>query len=409
VSRVFRHCVPVVIGVSLLAQLAAVRLRGAFEPRSVPVDYLNRYRPQAETILAGGGMLLRGEPRTPPAYPLALAGAIALCRGHGVGPDAAARLLNLVLMALAAALLTAAVRRAVGERAALCSGLAFATYPFAVYLGLAPGPEPLYLFSLSLTAWLIAATMGSSPWWAAAAGALAGYSMLVKPIGILLPLFYAAAYLMMGRQDRGPGSRYARPALVLAAAALAVLPWQVYLRQHDIRNVLLSSLGGATAYEGWTYGLAAGAGGDRADLPADVIALMGRIAGEGKDASLTRLFGVVARKGSERPAAFAKLAALKLVRPWFGTDEQWHERTIALVQALYLLAAVAGLVLWLGSRNGRALMAPLAAIMLCHWLMAFATMSILRYMMPMSFLLAVCIGVLAGRIWPGRRADAVHA
>lgn len=408
-SRVIRHCVPVVIGISLLVQLAAVRLLGTFEPRSVPFDYLNRYRPQAETILAGGGMLLHGEPRTPPAYPLALAGAIALCRGPGIGPDGAARLLNLVLMALTAALLTAAVRRALGERVALFSGLAFATYPFAVYLGLAPGPEPLYLFSLSLTAWLVAATMGRSPWWAAAAGALAGYSMLVKPIGLLLPPFYATAYLAAGYRSCASGPRFARPGLVLAAAALAVLPWQVCLRDNGIRDVVLSSLGSATAYEGWTYGLSAGAGGDRADLPGDVTALMGRIAGEGKDAPVARLYGVIAREGSQRPAALAKLAALKLVRPWYGTDEQWHERTIALVQALYLLAAVAGLVLWLRGKGGRPLLATLAAITLCHWLMAFATLSILRYMMPVSLLLAAGIGVLAGRIWPERRTDAVHA
>ncbi len=407
-SRVSRHCVPVVIGVSLLVQLAAGRLLGEFEPRSVPLDYLNRYRPQAETILAGGGMLLNGEPRTPPAYPLALAGAIALSRGHGIGPDGAARLLNLVLMALAAALLTAAVRRAMGGRAALFAGLAFATYPFAVYLGLAPGPEPLYLFSLALTAWLIVATMGRNPWWAAAAGALAGYSMLVKPIGILLPFFYAAAYAAGRQGQRPPGSRLLRPALLISASCMTILPWQIYLSSRIVRPVVLSSLGSGTAREGWTYGLSTGAGGDRARLPGDVIALMQQVAREGSGVSATRLYHAIARAGAGRPAALAKLAALKLLRPWYATDEQWHEPAIAMVQAFYLLLAAAGFAVWRRERRGGILVPALLAIALCHWLMAFATFSILRYMMPASFLIAALAGTLADRLLPHQRPNAAN-
>lgn len=408
-SRIFRHGVPLVILVSLLAQLVALRLAGAFEPRSLPFDYTHRYRPQAETILAGGGMLLHGEPRTPPAYPLALASAIAIGRGRGLGPDAAARLLNVFLMALTAALLTVAARRAMGERIALFAGLTFATYPFAVYLGAAPGPEPLYLFSLALTVWLVSATMERSPWWAAAAGALAGYSMLVKPIGILLPAFYAAAYLTAGSKAGTEGPRVARAALVLAAAASAVAPWQAYVRHETGRNVVLSSLGAAAAYDGWTYGLSPGAGGDRASLPDDVTALMRRMAEEGKGLPAARFYGMIVRNGAERPAAFAKLAAVKLARCWYGTDEQWHEGLIAAVQALYLAAAAVGWSIWSKRRNGAVLASVLAAVLLCHWLMAFAALSILRYLLPSSFLLAVGIGVLAGRMWPGRAAEAVDA
>ena len=107
-ARACRYCVPLAALVSLAVSLIAVRLYASFEPRSAPMDYRNRYRPQAEAILHGGGLLLHGEPRTPPGYPLALAGAIALSRPAGIDPDVAALLLNIALMALTAALLTTA-------------------------------------------------------------------------------------------------------------------------------------------------------------------------------------------------------------------------------------------------------------------------------------------------------------
>jgi hypothetical protein len=389
-----RHCVLLVTLVSLGIQLVAAHFYTSFEPRAIPMDYHKRYRPQAETILAGGGLLLNGQARTPPAYPLALAAIYALT---GTGPDTAALMLNIFLMALTTAWLAAATRRVLGCKIALFAGLVFATYPFAVYLGLGLGPEPLYLCALAFTVWLMAATMGRHPLWAALVGAATGCTMLIKPIGILLPLFYAGVYLMAGPKNRAMTARLARPLLVLSASVLMILPWQMYINRHSDRMVLLSDIGRGTTLEGWTYGLTAGAGGDKSNLPGDVTELMKKVAREGDRASAAQIYKIIIRAGRERPVAFIKLTALKLIRPWYGTDERWHERTIGLLQLLYLALTAAGFAVWLKERNGVVLIAALAAITACHWLMAFATFSILRYLMPASFMIALFTGILAGR------------
>jgi hypothetical protein len=391
-----RYCILLVALASLAVQLIAVHLYSTFEPRTIPLDYHKRYRPQAEAILAGDGLLLHGQARTPPAYPLALAAIYAI---PGTGPDTAALLLNILLMALTAAGLAAAVRRALGCRIALFTGLIFVTYPFAVYLGLGLGPEPLYLCALAFTAWLMTATMGRHPMWAALIGAAAGCTMLVKPIGLLLPLFYAGVYLIASPKSRGMTERLLRPLLVLTASVLMIMPWQMYINRHTDRLVLLSDIGRGTTLEGWTYGLTAGAGGDKANLPGDVTKLMEKVARAGNNVSAVQLYNVILRAGREQPKAFAKLAALKFIRPWYATDERWHEHTIGLIQLIYLALSATGFAVWLKEKRGVILITALLAITVCHWLMAFFTFSILRYMMPASFMIAVFSGILAGRTY----------
>ncbi len=402
-----RYRVILVMAASLLVQLLAVGSYHSFEPRSIPVDYFNRYRPQAEAILQHGDLLLNGQPQTPPLYPLALAGLIKISLLLGCGANAAALLFNIVLMALTAGLVTVLVNAAFGARASLFAGLAWCTYPFGVYLGLDLGPEPMYLLSLMAVCWLLLRLPNRHVWQALPAGVACGGAILVKPIGLLLPVVAIVTLIAMARQNKLSRVWWAlRSAMLLLGSLAMVLPWQVYIFQRTCVLTILSTKGSATALEGWTFGLTTGVGGDEMKLPANAEAFMRDVRDHARSDGASSVLAAVAGSAAAHPAGFIQVSLLKAARCFYGTDERWHEREIIAIQALYAILTAAGLWLWWRRRTQKrtVLLTLLVSLALMHWLMAFATFSILRYMIPGSFLMAACAGLAGDALFSRSRA-----
>jgi len=183
----------------------------------------------------------------PPAYPLALAAAMA------VAPAAdaleAARLLSCVLGFVAILLIGFLGRRLFGATTGLLAAGLLAFYPRHVLQSAVLFSEHLFLpLLLLLLTILVTAWDRPSAWrLAALAGCVAGLLALVRPIGYLLGLLWVAQILARRRRWR----------LVLAEAALLVgmqhavlLPWAI--RNHVTLGKLsfLSSVGGVDLFIG---------------------------------------------------------------------------------------------------------------------------------------------------------------
>ncbi len=400
----------------MLVYMAVWVALGSFERRAVPEDFNHRYLPIAHGILERGDFLLDGRAPSPPLYPLALAGLTKLGRLFHINEENAARAFNVLAMALLAVMFHAIVQRATDGRTALIAALVWVTYPFGVYLAPQPGPEPLYLVALVLAAWAAIEAGGAAerpgPHTALAAGMAGALPMLVKPMALFLPLALLIFLVVAWARRRVPLTCFALScSLFIAGLLIVILPWEAHLWQRTGKFVPVADKAGSSIYDGWTFGLHAGAGGDLARLPGEVKTFMVEVEKLSQGKGSGEVLSAIRTAAGKHPVAFLKLLLIKAGRCWYGTDEMWHERLILAVQLFYLSLAAVGSVLWFrAKRPGGALVAVLLCLLLYHWATATAALSILRYMIPAGFLLAVMAAVAINqcRLWPcgcGKRLD----
>lgn len=237
-------------------------------------------------------------------------------------------LLALGLFNLASAILTGWLalrlgRRLFGSEAAARLGLLlFAIYPNAIgYVPLAL-TEVFYTALLLLGCWLVIARRpGAAGWpWLIAAGLVFGFATLVKAQTlVMVPLLFAIDWLRSPDPWRRLPGLVGQGALVLAVAALAVLPWTMRNHAQLGHWVAVSTNGGYTLLTGNNDS----ATGDYTPDDPTVAALMARqdLDEVTRDAEAKRL-GVewIARN----PAAFVALAPRKLMRLWLPDGEaEW--------------------------------------------------------------------------------------
>lgn len=378
---------------SIAVYSAAWALLGSFENRTVPVDFRTRYLPIAQGIAERGDFLLDGRAPSPPLYPLALTGLTKLGVLFHINEENAAKAFNVITMALLAVLFHSLVKRSTDGRTALIASLVWITYPFGIYLALQPGPEPLYLLTLLLAAWAALAAIRPNPYAALAAGMAGALPMLVKPMVLFLPFVLLGFLAVTWIRRRVPFGSFALScSLLVAGLLLVVMPWEAYLWEKTGKLVPVADKAGSAIYDGWTFGLHAGAGGDVARLPEEVKTFMMEVEKSGQGRGSGEVMHAVTEAAGKRPGAFLKLLLIKAGRCWYGTDEMWHETLILGIQAVYLLLSAVGTVLWLRKgRPGQGLVLMLFVLLLYHWAAATAALSILRYMVPAGFLMSFIV------------------
>lgn len=398
-----RKSIAVVFFVSLLTALAAAWGLGRNEDFGPSSDYRSVYRPSAESLVEGRGYSIRGRALSgpPPGYPLALAGAFRVGRLVGLSEDAAAALLNIVTFAAGAALLASSAGRVFGGRAGFLAGCLWATYPLALRLVPSLGSEMLFCLLLFGAFEMLRRCLGdspSSPWKALGLGVLAGAAMLVRPIAIGLGVVFALLAGALDR-DRPLRTRLVLGLCILAGNLLAVLPWSAWVYGHSGRLVLLSDHGTASVRDGLTYGIAKDYRREMA-VPGEVRGLMQRTleaAERGDIDSMSALAGFMTGELRHDPVAWAKLMGLKLVRSWYGTDRGAHDALSFWIQAVYLVViALGAAAAWKGGRDQRRWTIAVVTVACYFWLMTFAVLSIVRYMVPaMGLLMTLAPGARA--------------
>jgi 4-amino-4-deoxy-L-arabinose transferase-like glycosyltransferase len=203
----------------------------------------------ARSLASGSGFVgAGGEPTAsrPPLYPVVLAGMYRI-----FGPHAAAgRILQILLGGAIVALAYLLARRLVPERAAVAAAVLAAFAPPLVFISAYLLSENLYVvlllsflivFSRSLETEI---TYRSS----AAGGILLALASLARPNAFPFALFAAAAYVVWGAGALR--ARLARCALLLAVLLAVLVPWAARNEARLGKNVLFTTNGGITFYQG---------------------------------------------------------------------------------------------------------------------------------------------------------------
>jgi 4-amino-4-deoxy-L-arabinose transferase-like glycosyltransferase len=228
-------------------------------------------------------------------------------------------LFNLACSILTGYLALLLARRLFGsELAARIGLLLFALYPNAIgYVPLAL-TEVFYTALLLLGCWLV--IMRRSALWLVAAGVVFGVATLVKAQTlVMVPLLFAIDWLRTGDIWRRLPALIGQGALVLAMAALTVMPWT--LRNHAQLGawIAVSTNGGFTLLTGNNDT----ATGDYTPADPTVTALMARsdLNEVTRDAEAKRLgWAWIAAN----PDGFVSLAPRKLARLWLPDGEaEW--------------------------------------------------------------------------------------
>jgi 4-amino-4-deoxy-L-arabinose transferase-like glycosyltransferase len=404
---VARRLVPVSVFVLAAAVVlgfrAAVPAAGSVNESS---DFTEFYEPVARNLMAGRGLVRndgRAALRYPPGYPVIVAGTFVAARALDVAEPEAIGALSAISVAIAALCVFELARRVwPGPRALLAPALV-ATYPLLLWLCRQPSSELPFLALVSLAVLAFwASTEGETRYGLAClAGALAGFAMLVRPIAIGAGALLAAFAWSWNRGSRRRGVSIA--AVILLGNVLVVLPWEMWAFEKSGRVIPLSTGGVAGVRDGLVFAGTRKDWREAKSVPADVAELTGEI--EGRYSELKRLRDIaslLAQQAATRPSAVAKLLAWKAVRVWYATDARRHEAEIALLQAPYLI-----LLVWSAVRaraqgtKATRLVSLLVGFCSLFWLMAFLTLSIVRYLVPaIALLFAIAPAALPRRVDP---------
>jgi hypothetical protein len=283
----------------------------------VPTSDAAWYFGRAAELAAGLGYLDKGEPTAfwPPGWPLALSAVFRL-----TGPSVlAVGLFNLACAAATAWFTLALGRRLFASEAAARTGLLLlAVYPNSI------GYVPLALTEVFYTALLMAGcwlfVTRKSAWMLIPVGAIFGFATLVKAQTlVVVPVLFAIEWLRAPDIWRRMPALVLQGALVLAVAALTVLPWTVRNHQQVGHWVAVSANGGFTLLTGNNDS----ATGDYTPDDPTVAALMARpgLDEVARDAEARRL----AMAWIEvHPGKFLALMPQKLARLWLPDGEaEW--------------------------------------------------------------------------------------
>jgi len=185
---------------------------------------------------------------------------------------------------------------------------------------------------------------------------------------------------------------------------VALLPWGIITFSETGGFVPLSSQGPLSVVVGVIWLSGPGTKEVKEILSDDVMDLIERVKTEDLSSffKLSRFFG---QELINRPVPLLKLIGLKLVRSWYGTSTRWYEeREILAVQILYLIAGFLGLIIYVikTAKTKTRDMIFLLGPVFYFWMMAFFSVSIMRYMIPAMGLIiifsAITVSILIDKI-----------
>lgn len=380
--------------VSLLVSLIFLTLLGNIGPPQhlIPgTDYLNFYQPVANNILQGEGITLKGELglRYPPGYPIILSMIFAISSLLGISKLGLIVIFNIIMVALATCFLFLIAESIFNKKIAVIASALWLSYPFNLWFIKNPNTEVPFILLLYAGIWLYLLALKKKHFgFIFLSGAILGLAALVRPMGLLLPLLFILLIFFLLKENPKKLCLWLALALLMGNL-MAILPWEVYVFSITGKVVPLSTGGPPSAVDGLAFALKLGAGGDQVTVSSDVLALMERARSE----SLTtgaKVFQFCTEELINRPATFFKLIGLKLVRSWYATSQMWWEGKILIVQLVYLIPGLIGIIYGFRKYKDKIYnIIFLLGIILYFWLMTILVLSILRYMVPAMGLIII--------------------
>jgi len=383
---------------------------------NVNTDYFTDYKPTAENILNGRGILGADgqlEMRYPPGYSLFLVAAYEVGDILRVNREKVIVGFNLITGAASSLFVYTTIELLFGASIALITWLLWATYIPGLVTFLHPNSEVPFMLFFFAAVWVFC--LGVCREQASAesgffAGMLLGAAALVRPIAVFLPFVFIVVAVTLTFAAGKPEQRDTKVTSKLAAAVLlgfvlSIAPWELFIRAKTGQYILLSSNGPATMSEGLIFGLTAGSGGGEVSLSPHLREVMERANRERPEMRTdSAILRFVWNESVRNPGGVAELLLLKLRRPWYGMQSKSHEWSIIALQLPYLILGVCGLAFWLRAhRQNAAPVVFLCSLVVYFWAMACLVVPLLRYMVPTMAYVLTFVAVSLESMWAGAR------
>lgn len=349
------------------------------------------YAPQVESLRAGRGFTgAEGQVlhRYPPLYPLMLWGIEQFSLRLGLPLYTALATFATTCNAFSAALVWR-IGLALGlhHQLAAAAAVLFGLHPFVLYGVLIPLSETPFItvFTAGVLFLMVAMQTGCRKWffWS---GTLIGLACLIRPIGLLAPVVFAAVVFWQFR--RVWQFRLAMVGLFVAAFMAVVLPWVLWVRAKSGEWVPVSSGGPPTLRDGLSFNHKEFR--EKLQLPEGVARLSDAAWKHYENLKDFKSFlGFVFRQLQHDPVGVMQTFVYKGIRAWYGTDSQRAntERFNMVVSLLFLALVSVGLLrYWHHGWSGEAWLLIGAALL--FWMMATLMLSIARYTTPAVAMLA---------------------
>ncbi len=386
---------------SLITQSLFLVIMGDAVQSARPNDYFNYYKPGAENMLRGKGFVDDdGEliTRFSPGYPVYLLAPLSLSKLTGISDLALVRTFSVLTSIFSMLAFFYCVTLIFSTRIAFYSSILWITYPFHIWFIKNPASEvPFFLFFFAALGVYFLAMKNNKALYHCLSGILFGCTALIRPIALLLGGIAAIGIFYLEKHSSKIRIKHAT--LIMLGFFIAILPWELFVYNKTEEFIPISKGGPVTMTMGFSYAVKEYVPGIIASVPDDVLSLMHRIRDK---EDLTNIADVLSYFGQElmdTPIPFIKLIYLKTVRVWYATNVMWYENYILLIQLGYFLLIVPGIALaFRNSKDRIRVILFMLCIVFYFWGMAFLTVSILRYMVPVMAILLIFSAITVDKL-----------
>jgi hypothetical protein len=363
------------------------------------MDYWNFYKPVAESIFAGRGIVMPTGAfayRYPPGYSTLLATIWYFADWIGVSRGLLADFVLTLLNAATAVLLAWFASHFLNKTWSILIGILWAANPLA--LALIPGlysevPYTTILTGAMACFWVYTCGPKIRNFGLVLSGGLMGLAMLFRPAGLFMPL--VLAMFVLSYVSKPLKQRLAGAGVFLIAVLAAIMPWEIEIYRHTGEILPLSSGGLPSMIDGLSRPKSSDMKKMPPPLPADVDAFVAdlRQKKQAKELNSTKDVATwLVDQTMQRPTAVIKVIGYKLMRSWYGTDTRRNETAILLTQlSLLSLSLVGGVRMWRCGGSRRELVVFVLILILTTWFMTILVESLVRYMVPVMGLLFLLV------------------
>lgn len=362
----------------------------------VPTPHLST---NAETAYLGGARLIsEGEGFADPLYPVFAPPLYAVFIALGTllfgSEQFPIKLFQIILDSFTSVLVYVIVRKIIGHKVAVLSGVGWAMYPFSIYATLYIGSEAMFTFLLSLFVLLVLQVVQHPQSWKlyGAAGMVLGIATLTRGTTQFLPIFLLGGLLVMYRYlPKGAVKGYL---IFFLSYAVILSPWALrnYLVLHEFVPV---ATGGSVLLQGASDEFLTIE--NKKKYEAYFEELKGRgihmPSNEDGPVAMDRFY---VRAGLESyrmrlekdPLSIVPFMIMKFGRLWYSTESGNNEFVILCINSLIYVPAFIGLwVAWSRYSQFLWILGPVILyFILLHWL----TLPLFRYILPvMPFIIAL--------------------
>lgn len=367
-------------------------------------DYWNYYKPVAENILAGRGLVTPNGAfavRYPVGHPTFLATIWFVADRVNVSRDSLTDFVFTLMHVATAVLLAWAASHFWNMKWSILLGISWTAFPLAILciptFG-TDGPYTTVLIGAATCFWVCSCGPTIRYRGLALAGALMGLAMLSRPAALLMPFALAAfLFFCVSKPWR---QRLAGNCVFLAVMFVVIMPWEIAIYQNTSEILPLSSGGPVTIVEGFIRPKSSDDNKISPPLPADVEAFVADLKQErhaGKVGSIQQVVVWLANQTVNHPVTVLKVFGYKLIRCWYGTDSRRNETLVLLINIpLLTLVFVGGVRAWRRGGSYRELVLFVLAPVLTSWFTTFTVVALVHYMVPVMGLLFLLIPAAFG-------------